>query len=448
MINVKDLAKFLKNEVNFLAKNEEYAGAYYKLDGVYSAVVAWQPGFGDEERDGVIQERDDVIQSKENLDYALIAAIKITNPSDTPDAWNIPYDEKTGELYVEDYSITPNEDYEGLAQTLINDYEFILSKDEEAEDEEEVKVEVEEACDSQLKEATGNFRVQKGLPILAFDVEDYSDEKEASEDIRILSEDEYRDLEDELEVANEKFWAKYHEIMDDDNDERYEYLEPGEVEFRIEAGYYDYAQVIVKGYEDIQTEELKELAKKLYLEIGKKFNLTKLERDYVFSSGETGYKKVEKVEKSKKSSKKELTEDLIHQNFNDTFDDLADRALTFYREGHDIEESIRLAIDEELVWNDDIALFAGYYVDASELLELYYEELSDDLYNEVKDLVKDEDEDEKTVADESLEAEAFYKKEVVLDDETKDEDEEVEVDEDDWDNIKPLDITDADLEIE
>lgn len=445
MINVKDLAKFLKNEVNFLAKNEEYAGAYYKLDGVYSAVVSWQPGFGDEERD-------DVIQSKENLDYGLTAAIKITNPSDTPDFWNIPYNEKTGELYVEDYSITPNEDYEGLAQTLINDYEFILSKDEEAEDVEEVEVEteveVEEACDSQLKEATGNFRVQKGLPILAFDVEDYTDEKETSEDIRILSKDEYHDLEDELEVANEKFWAKYHEIMDDDNDEHYEYLESGEVEFRIEAGYYDYAQVIVEGYEDIQTKELKELAKKLYLEIGKKFNLTKLERDYVFSSGETGYKKVEKVEKLKNSSKEELTEDLIHQNFNDTFDSLADNALTFYREGHDIEESIRLAIDEGLTWNDDVALFAGYYVDASELLKLYYEKLFDDLYSEVEDLVKDEEEDEKVVADESLETEAFYKKEVVLDDETRDEDEEVEVDEDDWDNIKPLDITDADLEIE
>lgn len=429
MVDVKKLTNFLKSETEFLKDNDDYAGSYLKLDDKYSVVLSFEDGFysGD----------NDVIHSKENPRFALVAAIRITNPGDTPDMWEIPYDKKSGDLYLDDYTVSTNEDFEGLAQRLINDYEYMTKEIQpllDREEEVEIEDEVEEACGSKLKESTGNFRVQDGLPILAFevDVEDYTDEKETSKDIRILSEDEYYDLEDELKVANEKFWAKYHEIMDDKYETDYDNYEPlysGEVEFRIESGYYEGAQVIVKGYENIQTKELKEFAKKLYLEIGKKFNLTKLERAYVFSNGETGYKKVEESAEVKKTAHKKVNED-----FNDELlDGLVERAVMNYNydeENGDIEEAVREAIDEYLIYDDDIFALAGRYIGASEVLGLYYEELFDELYGAVEEELKEKGE----VVESAEKNKKIVKKELKVTSEL-----------DDWDDIKPLDITDEDL---
>lgn len=430
MVDVKKLTNFLKSETEFLKDNDDYAGAYLKLDDTYSVVLSFEDGFYGED--------DDVIHSKENPRFALVAAIRITNPDYTPDMWEIPHDKKSGDLYLDDYTVSTNEDFEGLAQRLINDYEYMTKEIQpllDREEEVEIEDEVEEACGSKLKESTGNFRVQDGLPILAFevDVEDYTDEKETSKDIRILSEDEYYDLEDELKVANEKFWAKYHEIMDDKYETDYDNYEPlysGEVEFRIEFGYYEGAQVIVEGYENFQTKELKEFAKKLYLEIGKKFNLTKLERAYVLSNGETGYKKVEESTEVKKTARKKVNED-----FNDELlDGLVERAVMNYNydeENGDIEEAVREAIDEYLIYDDDIFALAGRYIGVSEVLGLYYEELFDELYGAVEEKLKEEKDEVKESAEKNKK---IVKKELKVTSEL-----------DDWDDIKPLDITDEDL---
>lgn len=426
MVDVKKLTNFLKSETEYLKDNDDYAGSYLKLDDKYSVVLSFEDGFysGD----------NDVIHLKENPRFALVAAIRITNPDYTPDMWKIPYDKKSGDLYLDDYTVSTNEDFEGLAQRLINDYEYMTKEIQpllDREEEVEIEDEVEEACGSKLKESTGNFRVQDGLPILAFevDVEDYADEKETSKDIRILSEDEYYVLEDELEVANEKFWAKYHEIMDDKYETDYDNYEPlysGEVEFRIESGYYEGAQVIVKGYENIQTKELKEFAKKLYLEIGKKFNLTKLERAYVFSNGETGYKKVEESAEVKKTAHKKVNEGFG----DDTLDGLVERAVMNYEEGNDIEEAVRYAIGEGLIYTKDIFALAGRYISASEVLGLYYEELFDELYGAVAEELKEKGE----VVESAEKNKKIVKKELKVTSEL-----------DDWDDIKPLDITDEDL---
>lgn len=422
MVDVKKLTNFLKSETEFLKDNDDYAGAYLKLDDTYSVVLSFEDGFysGD----------NDVIHSKENPRFALVAAIRITNPDYTPDMWEIPHDKKSGDLYLDDYTVSTNEDFEGLAQRLINDYEYMTKEIQpllDREEEVEIEDDVEESCGSKLKESTGNFRVQDGLPILAFDVEDYTNEKETSEDIRILSEDGYHGLEDELEVANEKFWAKYHEFTDEE-----EYLEPGEVEFKIRPGYFDGAQVIVEGYENIQTKELKEFAKKLYLEIGKKFNLTKLERAYVFSNGETGYKKVEE------SADKHLKESHISSRATEVFDSLLDeikKLYEHYREDSDHETALRKAIKDTLVNNfeefdtavydryEDILALAGNYMYAEEIYNLFKDDLYNELYVEFESSVNEsavEDADKKVVKKVTSEL-------------------------DDWDDIKPLDITDEDL---
>ena len=135
MVDVKKLTNFLKSETEFLKDNDDYAGAYLKLDGTYSVVLSFEDGFysGD----------NDVIHSKENPRFALVAAIRVTNPGDTPDMWEIPHDKKSGDLYLDDYTVSTNEDFEGLAQRLINDYEYMTKEIQPLLDrEEEVEIEM------------------------------------------------------------------------------------------------------------------------------------------------------------------------------------------------------------------------------------------------------------------------------------------------------------------
>lgn len=93
-----------------------------------------------------------------------------------------------------------------------------------------------------------------------------------------------------------------------------------------------------------------------------------------------------KVKGQKKLARKKVNED-----FNDeTLDDLVERAVMEYEEGHDIEEAVNYAIDEGLIYTDDIFALAGRYLDASEVLGLYYEELFDELYGAVEEKLKEE----------------------------------------------------------
>ena len=152
MVDVKKLTNFLKSETEFLKDNDDYAGAYLKLDDTYSVVLSFEDGFysGD----------NDVIHSKENPRFALVAAIRITNPDYTPDMWEIPHDKKSGDLYLDDYTVSTNEDFEGLAQRLINDYEYMTKELQpllDREEEVEIEDEVEEACGSKLKESTDKY---------------------------------------------------------------------------------------------------------------------------------------------------------------------------------------------------------------------------------------------------------------------------------------------------
>ena len=118
MVSVKELAKWLKEEVEFLKENQEYVGGWYDLDGVLAATVLWEEGWGDEPRD-------DVIQATDNPDWGLCAGIMLMNLDDTPDGWFMPWDSKTGDIICETTGIEPNEDYEKLAQFLLDDYNYV-----------------------------------------------------------------------------------------------------------------------------------------------------------------------------------------------------------------------------------------------------------------------------------------------------------------------------------
>lgn len=274
MVDVKKLTNFLKSETEFLKDNDDYAGAYLKLDDTYSVVLSFEDGFYGED--------DDVIHSKENPRFALVAAIRITSPDYTPDMWEIPHDKKSGDLYLDDYTVSTNEDFEGLAQRLINDYEYMTKE------------------------------IQ---PLL--------------------------DREEEVEIEDE----------------------------------------------------------------------------------------VEESTKVKKSACKKVNES-IESEFSDNFDYMVELATEYYK--GDIEEAVQEAMDEGLMFHDDVVMIAGHYINSETLTQMFYEELYQDLYDAVKEELEEDKEGE--VKESAEKNKKIVKKELKVTSEL-----------DDWDDIKPLDITDEDL---
>ena len=156
MNDIKELAKWLEEEVEFLKNNQDYVGGWYDLGNGLGAVVLWEEGWGDEIRD-------DAIQATDNPDWALCAGIMLINKDDTPDGWFMPWDSKTGDIICETTGIAPNEDFEKLAKWLLEDYdrvkdaeikpngETIFPKKEETPVEEPAEAEVEESLKEDKK---------------------------------------------------------------------------------------------------------------------------------------------------------------------------------------------------------------------------------------------------------------------------------------------------------
>jgi len=120
---VKKLEKWLKEEVEFLLANKDYVGGWVMLDdGPLAVTVNWEPGWGKEQRQDVIQDEDD-------LDWALCACIKVFNKNDTPDEWKMLTDKETGDIIIESRGILKDEDYKALASQLLNEYEEVKGFD-------------------------------------------------------------------------------------------------------------------------------------------------------------------------------------------------------------------------------------------------------------------------------------------------------------------------------
>ena len=95
----------------------------------------------------------------------------------------------------------------------------------------------------------------------------------------------------------------------------------------------------------------------------------------------------EEVTESKKALKETFKSDEV-------FTDLKDRAIANY-DGNNIEEAVHQAIDEGLIYDEDIYDLAEKYINGGEVLDLYYDFLFDDLYAELKkwdeeDLLKED----------------------------------------------------------
>lgn len=114
-----NVAKWLKESTDWLIDNQQGC-CTLKLDDRLAICVGWSNGFSDEPREGVIQAIDD-------LDYAIVAGVKVWTSDDMRtdfDFINFPYC-KGGDIYDDTYTIAKDEDFDWLANALITDYEVL-----------------------------------------------------------------------------------------------------------------------------------------------------------------------------------------------------------------------------------------------------------------------------------------------------------------------------------
>ena len=119
---VKTLAKEIKAAVKWL-KEEDHGCVTLKLDGTLAVCVGWSDGFDPED--------ETVIHSKTEPTWAICAAIKAWGSDDlgTDFDWiNAPYYED-GSVYDTERSISPNENYEWLAENFLNECNILKEFD-------------------------------------------------------------------------------------------------------------------------------------------------------------------------------------------------------------------------------------------------------------------------------------------------------------------------------
>ena len=117
------LAQFIKESVEWLVENQ-MGCCRYKLNDHLAIFVGWSAGYGEEERD-------DVIQAKDYPDYGINAGIKVWTSDDMWtdfDFINFPYYENEDVLDM-DCAISPQEDYERVAEYLLKMYNEVKEFD-------------------------------------------------------------------------------------------------------------------------------------------------------------------------------------------------------------------------------------------------------------------------------------------------------------------------------
>jgi len=94
-----------------------------------------------------------------------------------------------------------------------------------------------------------------------------------------------------------------------------------------------------------------------------------------------------------KEDKKEIKESWKGES---VIDDLVERATSMIDEGEDVDDAVRQAIDDGLIYTDDIYELAKHYgsLNDSDIIESYYEDLYSDVYSQVEDYIPNREEDE------------------------------------------------------
>ena len=188
----------------------------------------------------------------------------------------------------------------------------------------------------------------------------------------------------------------------------------------INSPYYDKGEVVdidVSLKPNANLDELadyfiKEYSKLENLEIEEDGRIIEHSEDDFENSYETMEDEVEveqetKVEETDESCKQESCENKeVKESWEgeSVIDDLIERAQSMYDEGGygDIDDCVAQAIDDGLIYTDDIRTLADHYgvlPDDSDLIAEFYDELSSDVYNGIEEHEEPEEEEEEEEED-------------------------------------------------
>lgn len=120
-MQTKQLSQWLKESVDWVIDHQEGC-CTFTLDGHLAVCVGWSAGYGDELRE-------DVIQAKDEPDYAINIALKVWTSDDMRtdlDYINAPY-YPNGDVADISVSVSEDEDYDKLAEYFLKEYEGFKS---------------------------------------------------------------------------------------------------------------------------------------------------------------------------------------------------------------------------------------------------------------------------------------------------------------------------------
>lgn len=163
-----NIANELKKGVKFMKANPDYTKYRVYRESGLEICLYWEGGYD--------PKQSDVIHASDEPEYALVASVKVENPSEWDGAFlDYPMD-KNGEILTESISISPYEDYNKLSNYLLNELKSCLDNmttdSIESKDKNECDV-----IDGDINNLSLNLgRLQKDLKRIIRNRVDYSDE--------------------------------------------------------------------------------------------------------------------------------------------------------------------------------------------------------------------------------------------------------------------------------
>lgn len=117
--SVASVAAWLKDSIAAMTANQELTISRRILDSNFGFYVYWTQGFDIND--------DSVIHADADKSYGLVAALKCRNDAEWDGEYmDSPYDPKTGDLYCEDYELSPRDNTEMVAEWLLEDYDSMV----------------------------------------------------------------------------------------------------------------------------------------------------------------------------------------------------------------------------------------------------------------------------------------------------------------------------------
>lgn len=124
--SVSDLAKFIKESVDNLLAGTA-TNNQYKLGNDWAVYVGWSEGFDEND--------ESVIHDDKYPEWAICTKIATTHEAVWADYdfCDMPYNEKTGDVWDTDMAISPEESYPNTAAWLLNEYNELIRQIESGE---------------------------------------------------------------------------------------------------------------------------------------------------------------------------------------------------------------------------------------------------------------------------------------------------------------------------